>query len=424
MNRWPRTRLGRLGLASWVLFAAFACLPLTSARASFANAEFIITPFGSTPVTLQYSQLEELTSDVPGQAYQVIATPGAAASTVTVDGGYSLNEILTKAGVAPASFSYAEVTFGSAESTLLSAAQATAPLTTADPPVFYENGSTMNFADQSPSEYISGPAQVYVNLYPGPELTVTAAASPRAIKAGQDVELTATVSNPPSGATLKYQWDDGNGDTYGTGSPLRHPFAIPGTYYAYATVVGSDGSVGISAAISFAVGKAPKGPNRTGGGRSKNPKAATSGPGTKGSPSAKGTNAKGNSNAGTTSSSSSATTAPAKTTSTTTVAPARRPPSPRRAPAPVPHRAGPSVSGILLAGVDSASRPPASSAARAGALHPARTGHVVARRGRGLAEGFWLALGVCGAVLGGALLEWRGPSRLSSLMTLAHARLR
>jgi len=418
MKRWPwRGGCVRFGLASGVLLGAFACLPVTSAQASFANSEFIITLFGSsTTVVLQYSELQNLMPDVSNQSYQVISSPGGTAQTVTVSSGYSLGEILNLAEIAPSSFNYAEITAGAAESTLLTAAQATSPATSADPPVFYEDGANQDFADSSPTGYISGSGLVYVNLYPGPQLKVSIKASPSHVTAGKDVKLTATVSGQTPGASMRYQWDNGTGLTYGGGSPLSHPFAIPGTYYAYATVSGSDGSVGISPEISFEIGKAPKGPNRNGGGASKKKKAPTSGPGTRGSPNGKSATGKGKSTTGngkTSSGTSTTTTASATTTPPpTATTPAKQTPSHHVSVKRAPRPAGPLLSGIALGSIQPAPAASAPSAARAGAVDPARTGHVVARHGLGIGQGFWIALGTLSTLLTGALLEWSGPPRI------------
>jgi PKD domain len=416
-----RRRLLHCGLASGILLGALAFIHVGDARASFANSEFIITQFGSpTSVVLEYSELQGLTTDVSNQSYQAIATPGAAAQNVTVSSGYSLGEILNLAGISPSSFNYAELTMGAADSTLLSAAEASSAPTSTDPPVFYQDGSGLAFADQVPSGYLSGSSLVYINLDPGPELSVGIKVSPKAVKAGKDVEFTATLNGQAPGASFKYQWDNGTGLTYGGGSPLNHPFAIPGTYYVYATVTGSDGSVGISPEVSFKVGKAPKGPNRNGGGTTKKKKAPTSGPGTKGSANGKSTTSKGKttaSNGSTTATNTTTTAASTTTTPATTTTTAKSAVKPRAthhvAAKKPPRRSGPLLSGTAVTSVrrqpPSAPKP---AVAPAGAADPARTGHLVAHHGVRVSEGFWIALGTFAAVLGGAWLEWSGRPRL------------
>jgi hypothetical protein len=268
MMRWLRR-----GLACALLPGAFACVPVTNAQgAGISDSEFIITPFGSSQsVVLENGQLAGLAPDVANQSYRVTTKPGGKPHRITVSSGYSLDAILNLAGISRSSFHYALITTD-AESTVLTAAQATSPPTSRDFPIFFETGKHLAFADANPADFISGPAYdggglAYVNLYPGPRLSVTLKASPSPAKTGQRVRVTATAKGRAPGDTLRYQWDDGANLTYGGGNPLIQPFELPGTYYAYAVVTGSRGSVGVSRYISIHVGKVPKGPKRKGGRR-------------------------------------------------------------------------------------------------------------------------------------------------------------
>jgi hypothetical protein len=264
-----KSRLG-CGLASVLLLGAFACLPVTNAQANgISNSEFIITPFGSSnSLVLDNGQLAGLAPDVANQSYRVITKPGGKPHSITVSSGYSLDEILNLEGISPSSFKYALITTD-AESTVLTAAQATSPPTSRDFPIFFGVGKHFAFADANPADFISEPAYeggglAYVNLYPGPRLSVKVKARPSALTAGHRVRVTATVTGRQPGETLGYEWDNGAQLTYGGGNPLMQPFELPGTYYAYAVVTGSKGSVGVSPYISIKVSKAPKGPKRKG----------------------------------------------------------------------------------------------------------------------------------------------------------------
>ena len=256
--------LARYLLATGLVLGAFACLSVRSASAaSLADAEYEITPFGGTTVLLLNAQLSLLAPLIVDQAYPVIAKPEGKQQSVTVSSGYSLDELLNAAGIAPGSFQYAEVQLGGTDATLLTAAQATSPSTTPDFPVFFEQGAELAFADANPASYLSpggggggGGADPYVNLYPGPRLWVKLKATPSAPTAGQRVRLTATVTGQAPGETLSYRWDNGTGFQYGGGYPLVQPFEIPGTYYVYAVVTGSKGSIGISPYIAIHVAKA------------------------------------------------------------------------------------------------------------------------------------------------------------------------
>jgi hypothetical protein len=242
------------------VLGAFACLPVTNAVAGgIDDWEFIITPFGATSnVNLEYPQLVGLAPVVANQSYKVITQPDGKPHGVTVRSGYSLAEILNLAGISPSSFRYALVTT-TAESTVLTAAQATSPPTSRDFPIFFAKGGGLALADANPAEYIAGGGLAYVHLYPGPRLSVKLKASPSHPTAGERVRVTATVRGRAPGETFRYQWDNGANLTYGGGNPLSQPFEIPGIYYAYAVVTGSKGSVGVSPYIAIKVGKAPAG---------------------------------------------------------------------------------------------------------------------------------------------------------------------
>jgi hypothetical protein len=264
--------LVRCGLATGLLFGACGCLFASSAQAGIADSEIIVTPFGGNGVFLEYPQLMGLAPVVANQSYDVITKPDGKPHSITVSSGYSLDAILNLAGIPPSSFNYALITTD-AESTVLTAAQATSPPTSRDFPIFFETGKHLEFTDANPADYLTGPVGThggglaYVNLYPGPRLSVTLKASPSPAKTGQRVRVTATVKGQLPGETLACEWDNGAELTYGGGNPLIQPFELPGTYYAYAVVTGSKGSVGVSPYISIHVGKVPKGPKRKGGRR-------------------------------------------------------------------------------------------------------------------------------------------------------------
>jgi hypothetical protein len=267
ITRSARRALVRCGIASGLLLVALAYLPVTSAQANLANSDIIVTPFGGKGIALQYSQLSGLAPVVANQSYRVITKPDGKAHSLTVSDGYSIDQILSLAGIPPGSFNYAEVTFGAARSTLLTAAQATSSPTSPHFPVLFVSGQYLSFADENPASYITGSTLVYVSLFPGPRLSVKIKASPNPAEAGKPVRFRATVQGKAPGETLAYQWDNGTGLTYGGGNPLVLPLEIPGTYYACATVVGSKGSVGISPYVSFDVTKSPKTPTGKGKGK-------------------------------------------------------------------------------------------------------------------------------------------------------------
>jgi hypothetical protein len=254
LRRSSRRGLARCSLAAGVLLGALACLPVSNAWAD----EFIIQPFGGNSVVLENQSLAALAPVVANQSYKIITKAGAKPQSVTVSSGYSLQEIINAAGIAPGSFHYVALTTQNANATLLSAAQAMSPPTTPDFPVFFQRGQYLDFADANPMDYLSSYGLAYVYTYPGPLLSVKIKSSPSHPTAGQRVHITATVTGQAPGEALSYVWNSGTGFTYGGGYPLTQTFELPGTYYVYAFVAGSRGSVGISADMEIRVAKAPK----------------------------------------------------------------------------------------------------------------------------------------------------------------------
>lgn len=110
----------------------------------------------------------------------------------------------------------------------------------------------------------------------GRALDVSAIADDTTLGSGAPVRLNALTSGVPDGVQLRFQWSFGDGQS-AAGASVSHAYAVDGTYDATVTVVGSDGSSGISAPVRIIVGaggdggaaatpQAPSGPATSGSG--------------------------------------------------------------------------------------------------------------------------------------------------------------
>jgi hypothetical protein len=367
------------------------------------------------------------------QSYSNISTDGGPPETVTVTNGYSIPQLLSD--LAPtASFGFAEIQDGSGPSILLTNAQATnATAFAAGPPVIWQD-STSAFHVLVPSTgagtanegqtFTAQFTTLEIILHSGSVLSVSITPSTQAVTAGTPVQFTSAVDPPDP--TDSYTWSFGDGSGASTAS-VSHTYVAGGTYNVYLRVAGSDGSLGFSPMIPITVGKAPPGPNRNGGGKTKKKTAPNSGASVKGSTGKKkkatSTNkSTGAKNSGAATSSASKTTA--ATTSTTSATPktsatAAKPPSRHHAGVKrVPLPAGPLLSGIAVAAARARPASPSPAASkRPGATDPARTGHLTPPS-HGPGEGFWVVLAALATLISGGLLEYKGRPRILQRLKL------
>jgi hypothetical protein len=370
--------------------------------------------------------------DVMGRTYSNVSTysdtapAGGTPGTVTVGSGFSFPTILTAFGIPSSSFTVAEIVGPDGHSVLLTNAQAESETAFPDgPAVVWQDSAGVYFLLPSSGSGTTDDGETFagqsdeldINLYSGALLSVSITSSTQTVKAGKPVHFSATATGALPGETLSYKWyfDDGNG---GSQASINHSYLVAGTYDVYLRVTGSKDSIGYSSMIPITVGKAPKGPDRNGGGETKKKKAPASGAGSKGAGDKKSAAKKATTKTTTTAAATTttATTTSATTTPTTPAASHHSPAS--RAPRP----AGPLLSGIALSAAQiTAAQATPTASARPGVPNPARTGHLTPH-GRGIGEGFWVALGTLGTLLSGALLEAYGPPRRSWLPHLPELR--
>lgn len=410
------------------LAATTAALVLAAgARADSLTSQVEVVPFTGIAFAVDIPSAQG--PDVVDQPYS--PEPGSAAglTPVTVPAGYSLGALLRDAGVSSVAYSLLVVSINE-QSVLVTSPQVTAGGST--PPVLWQSGGQVSFVD-SAGDHLTGPAGGYVDLrlYPGTELSVTASTTTPEVKVGAPVKLMVTsVGGAQAGESLQYVWAQETGGQLGAGRSIMTRFYSPGTYEVNVEVLGSSGSVGFSPEIPIMVGKAPPGSRRKGGGTSAKRTSPDQGAGVKGSETSKASSGSAAAPATTTPAGGSA--APGATGATraaTNSGAHAGAPVPRAAPAtgeparsPAPQAAGrgallatrdrhptaaAAVSGLALSDPGEPSRA-ARSTARAGAVDPARTGHLIAHHADAGAENLWLVLGIL-AVLGvGAAAEARG----------------
>lgn len=337
--------------------------------------------------------------DVGDRTFENVVTPAGHVGTVTVTGAYSLHALLGYGGIAPSSYTVAEIEVPNAPPLLLSSAEVTSQGTA---PVVWKDATGLHVlvpsAGSSPVQtgetFTTVSSVLTVNLHSGALLTVEASSSVRSSPVGKPVRFAASATGALPGESLSYHWyfDDGSGALQPSTS---HAYIVAGTYDVYMTVIGSQDSVGISPAIPIQVGRAPRGPKRQGGGTNKVPTAPTHGPGLAGA-------------------GGSASPAPARVT----------PPGRTRPPSGAAHllshavHRGPSTAlaqrsrtaqrmlrGVVVTTASPLDRrSPRDRGKRAGAARAARTGHLALAHLRSLVW-LWIALAAAGSLLGGALLE-------------------
>lgn len=359
--------------------------------------------------------------DITAASYNVVTTPGSAPTTVQVTGGYSLGRVIdTICPNLSQGFGFAELTGGIGHDVLVPYQQIAASGNGQQPVLWDDGSSHIDFADGNPADYISIADPYYsgitIYLHSGSVLSVNASATATKVKAGQTITfaLGSPVTGQAAGESLTYEWVFGDGST-AAATTAAHRYLLPGTYYAYLQVTGSDDSLGFSQTIPVVVGSAPKGPNRAGGGHVKSKSAPNHGAGVKGSGTARAHRGR-------------PPTAPAQATSgavgatfgavgATSVVPAsparplaRNRPTARRE---LPLATGATVTGTPLAAVASESKRAVPAKTGPGVSNAARTGHLRLSSSFTIGEWFWVTLTALASLLAGAGLESRAGARVS-----------
>jgi hypothetical protein len=218
------------------------------------------------------AQVIEANSDVPdGTNYPTRAT-AQSPNYNPVSNAVSVSELLTLAGVNPASVDHVEIERLNGGWSMLDHADLVDPAGSFENglrPIFWINGAETQYlrplrsaTDANGNDQIvaSAGAALDLYLYSGPLLTVVAHATPTRVAVGQAVTFTASVSNPAARAgALAYTWDFQDGST-ATGASVRHHFSVAGTWYPVVTVLaaGND-SGGTSQPVAVTIGSVPTG---------------------------------------------------------------------------------------------------------------------------------------------------------------------
>jgi PKD domain len=258
---------------SLAVLAALLALP----AGALGNDQVRVEPEGSPARTVSLSGLGE--PDVPARVYTVDDGTGARRVPVT---GYSLDRLLDAADVDPYRFAGLEVSIAGA-SVGVSRDEVTRAGSFAEgPPVFWMEGVEPRFVRpagaSAGSVLLAGAGPVAIRLMRPSRLTVSAEASDRRVDPGDPVTFTATVAGAPVGEQVDVTWyfDDGS---RGRGPRPTHRFRTPGTYDVTVGARTSPGDPGAFDIVSVRVGNAPDGPNRRGGGTSRDADAPDSGVG-------------------------------------------------------------------------------------------------------------------------------------------------
>lgn len=374
-----RLLIATAAVAAWALAAP----AIDAARADAAQVT-VISP-GGAPKTLSLEALAG-SEDVRERSY---ALRGSSGESTQVVSGFSLAALLEAADADPFSFSYLEVQRPAGGAVLLSSDQARDEGTFPDgPPVVYATATGTAFlrpssgaGDLNASDSFEAPQGVTIALRKGSPLRVWAEASTQKTRPGKPVRFTAEAEGSGAGETFTYRWhfDDGSS---AEGASATHSFARRGSYDVVVGVTTPSDSTGTSAVVTIQVGAPPPGPDRKGGGTSRDAEAPDHG-------------------AATGSGGGGAPPAPVASTSPMPAA-AEREPQPRPEPAPPVAPPGELVTGELLSATTAPPKPKASPAARRGDLTEEGEGGPSLPNA---ALGLLLTAGLLGA---GALTEARG----------------
>lgn len=253
------------------LVAASALLAAPGSAGADAAQVTVVSP-GGAQQTLALDALAGQ-EDVVGGIYALRGPEGESSQTVT---GFSPAVVLEAAGADPFGFSYLEVQRPAGGAVLLSRHQALDPGAFADgPPALYATAAGTGFlrpsagpGDLNAADSFEAPQGVTLVLRKGSPLKVRARASAVRTRPGREVSFSAIVEQAGAGEELTYSWyfDDGHS---ATGAEARHSFAERGSYDVVVGVTTPGDSTGASAVVTVQVGAPLAGPDRKGGGASK-----------------------------------------------------------------------------------------------------------------------------------------------------------
>lgn len=264
-------RVRRAALPAALLFSPLLCLGGAERAAADAAQVSVVSPGGNE----QTLALEALAGDedVVGRAYVLRGNEGETSEALT---GFSLAQLIGAAGADPFSFSYLEVQRPEGGAVLLSRHQALDQGAFPDgPPLVYSAASGTGFLrpssgpeDLNAEDSFLAPQAVSIVLRKGTPLRVKAKASTLRTRPGKPVEFSAMVEQAGAGETLSYSWsfDDGHS---AAGAEATHSFAERGSYQVVLGVTAPGNEAGSSAVVTIQVGAPLAGPDRKGGGDSR-----------------------------------------------------------------------------------------------------------------------------------------------------------
>lgn len=260
---------------------AVVSLVVIAAQAQAATVQ--ITPTEGRPVTLDLDQLPA-PPDITNRTYTLRSDSGESQVTVS---GYSFNAILEMAGIDPIVVGYFEIARPGGGALLISRRQATTEGAFSEgPPVIFRDSEGLHFlrpsaggSDYNAADLISLPqnATLAIRARSGTLVQVSAKASKRKVKVGEQVSFTATLDRSAAGEDVEFSWyfDDG---ASAKGPEVTHRFRRPGLYDIVVGVTTPGDRVGASATVTVQVGSPKKqGPKRRGGGTNKAKNAPDSG---------------------------------------------------------------------------------------------------------------------------------------------------
>jgi hypothetical protein len=260
--------------AALLLVLAFVWAP----AGALANDEIVVEPEGHAARTVHLSGLGE--PDVVAREYTVRDTTGERRVPIT---GHSLDRVLERAGVNPYMFGDVEILAAGGPVTVGRDEVVDSDAFPDGPPVFWMEGDASHFLRPANAAgaavRVGGGGPITIRVSRPSELAVRAEASARKVDPGEPVTFTATVSGAPSGDQVDVSWyfDDGRS---GNGSRVTHRFRKRGTYRVVVGATTSPDEPGADASLTVQVGAPREGPNRAGGGTSRDANAPDSGVGT------------------------------------------------------------------------------------------------------------------------------------------------
>ena len=220
-----------------VLTALLAGLAVALSLAAPQSAgAAVLVRLGDTAEEERLSAGQVLASaDVRSRSYELRTGAGSGRRLKLT--GMSIRALLERAGIDPGGVERVKIFRANGSLIALTAQDVVAPPFADGPALVYSDGANVGFL--RPVRPSGGPnVQDHVKPVPGVDievivdgnrdLTVKANASPRRAEVGETITFTASVDDPPAGATLTYIWTFADGTTRTTSTrTVRHAYRQP-----------------------------------------------------------------------------------------------------------------------------------------------------------------------------------------------------